>query len=104
MSLRNIAVVYRKELTEALRDRRTLISSLLVPLVLFPVLTAGFGAVAGYMVGSARRESPEVMLLGGEDSPDVLAELKNFAQIRVVPTTSDWKQQIEGHRRVRAIG
>ena len=44
MSARNIGIVYRKELTEALRDRRTLISTLIVPLVLFPVLTAGLGA------------------------------------------------------------
>ena len=30
MSLRNIGIVYRKELTEALRDRRTLITTFLV--------------------------------------------------------------------------
>ena len=36
MSLRNIGIVYRKELTEAIRDRRTVISTILVPLLLFP--------------------------------------------------------------------
>ena len=36
MNLSAISVVYRKELKEWLRDRRTLISSLLVPLLLFP--------------------------------------------------------------------
>ena len=39
MALQNIGIVYRKELTEALRDRRTLISTLLVPLLLFPLLS-----------------------------------------------------------------
>ena len=31
MAMRNIWIVYRKELTEALRDRRTLITTFLVP-------------------------------------------------------------------------
>ena len=53
MNLRNIGIVYRKELREALRDRRTLISSLLVPLLLFPLLTAGIGAAISALVGEA---------------------------------------------------
>ena len=59
MSLRNIGVVYRKELKEALRDRRTLISSLLVPLLLFPILTAGLGAAISALVGKAKEEIPK---------------------------------------------
>ena len=56
MALQNIGIVYRKELTEALRDRRTLISTLLVPLLLFPLLSVGFGALAFTLlaIGHAR--------------------------------------------------
>ena len=42
MPLKNIGIVYRKELTDSLRDRRTLISALLVPLLLFPIMSVGF--------------------------------------------------------------
>ena len=63
MNLSNIAIVYRKELREALRDRRTLISSLLVPLILFPLLTAGLGAAISALVGKAKEEVPRVMIL-----------------------------------------
>ena len=94
MAFRNIGVVYRKELREALRDRRTLISSFLVPLLLFPLLTAGFGAVSMYMIRQAEQESPEVMILGGGDSPHVVEQLRDEKGIRIVPPSSDWKQQI----------
>lgn len=94
MALRQIGVVYRKELREALRDRRTLISSLLVPLLLFPILTAGFGAVAVQMIERAKGETPRVVLLGGEDSPHVMEQLRNMKNIRIVPAASDWKRQI----------
>jgi len=33
VSLRNIGIIYRKELTDSLRDRRTLISSIVVPIL-----------------------------------------------------------------------
>lgn len=94
MNLSNIAIVYRKELREALRDRRTLISSLLVPLILFPLLTAGLGAAISALVGKAKEEVPRVMILGGDDSPQVLAELRGAANIKIVPTEANWKDQI----------
>jgi sodium transport system permease protein len=101
MPMRNIGVVYRKELREALRDRRTLISSFLVPLLLFPLLTAGFGAVSVYIIGEARRESPPVMILGGNDSPHALQQIRQTEKIRIVPTAPDWKKQI-ADKEVRA--
>ncbi|MGC2670939.1 MAG: ABC transporter permease [Candidatus Acidiferrum sp.] len=94
MSLRNVGIVYRKELTEAIRDRRTVISTILVPLLLFPVLSVGFGSLAVMLVGKAKEETPKVMLLGGADSPAVVDGLKKLDKIEIVPETPDWKNQI----------
>src|SRR5260370_35860385 len=94
MALQNIGSVYRKELTEALRDRRTLISTLLVPLILFPLLSVGFGALAVTLVKKAEEETPKVMLLGGSDSPGVLESLRASKKIEVVAATPDWKDKI----------
>jgi sodium transport system permease protein len=94
MSFRNVGIVYRKELTEALRDRRTLISTILVPLFLFPVLSVGFGALAARLVGKAKEEVPKIVILGGEDSPQVLEGLRKLDKIEIVPTKSEWKSQI----------
>jgi sodium transport system permease protein len=94
MSLRNVGIVYRKELTEAVRDRRTVISTILVPLLLFPVLSVGFGSLAVVLVGKAKEETPKVMLRGGADSPEVVAGLKKLDKIEIVSETPDWKDQI----------
>jgi sodium transport system permease protein len=101
MNLRNVAIVYRKELREALRDRRTLMSSLLVPLIIFPLVTAGLGSAISALVGKAKEEVPTVMILGGEDSPAILAELRAMDQIKIVPTTPNWKDQVV-NKEVRA--
>ena len=94
MSLRNVGIVYRKELTEALRDRRTLISTIVVPLLLFPLLSVGFGAMAVALVGKAKDEIPKVMVLGGEDSPAVVEGLKKLEKIEIVPAAPNWKDQV----------
>jgi len=102
MNFRNIAIVYRKELREALRDRRTLVSSLLVPLILFPLLTAGLGAAVSALIGKAKEEKATVMILGGQDSPTVLAALRASNKIDIVPTESNWKDQIID-KKIRAV-
>ena len=94
MSARNIGIVYKKELTEALRDRRTLIVMFIVPLVLFPLVSVGFGAAIAALIGKAREETPKVMVIGGQDSPSVLSGLNKVPKIQVVPLEANWKVQV----------
>ena len=94
MALRSIGIVYRKELKEALRDRRTLVTMLVVPLLIFPLLSVGFGAMVATIVGKAQEEVPKIMIKGGEDSPDVVASLKKTDNFRIVPLAADWKERI----------
>src|SRR6266404_6330948 len=101
MSLRNIGIVYRKELTEALRDRRTLITTFLVPLLVIPVMGTGFTAVMSAVIGNAKKEKPKVMIVGGTDSPGVLAALQQYPKIDVIRTTDDWRLKVV-EKKIRA--
>ena len=101
MSLRNIGIVYRKELTDSLRDRRTLVSMIVIPLLLFPVMMLGFSYLAVKLVGQAKKEVPQIMVLGGEDSPKVMARLRNLDTIEIVPPAPDYVEQIS-NKKVRA--
>jgi sodium transport system permease protein len=102
MSLRNIGIVYRKELTEALRDRRTLITTFLVPLLMIPVLGAGFMGVMSAIIGNAKKEKPKIMIIGGEDSPGVVDTLRTNPKIKAVPTSGDWKNLVVD-KKIRAV-
>jgi len=101
MSLRNIGIVYRKELTEALRDRRTLLTTFLVPLLMIPVLGAGFTGVMSAVIGSAKREKAKVAVIQGEDSPAVVKALQQNSKLNVVPAPVDWKTLVV-EKRIRA--
>lgn len=101
MNLNAIGVVYRKEFTEWTRDRRTLISTVLVPLFLFPIMMVGFSALAVVMVGKAQKETPRVMILGGGDSPQLVASLQKLDTLEIVPYAANWKDQIS-NKEIRA--
>ena len=101
MSLRNISVVYHKEMIDSLRDRRTVISMTVVPLLLFPALTLGMGLLGATLMSRAKGEVPQVMVVGGEDSPRVVEALKKNLKIEVVPGSADFDDQVS-NKKVRA--
>ena len=101
MNFRNIFTIYLKELRDTLRDRRSLLSIVIIPTIVMPALFFGVGKVAMAIVSKAKDEIPTVMILGGEDSPVVVAQLKASKKLRIVPATADWKQQISD-KKVRA--
>ena len=101
MSLRNIGIVYRKELTDALRDRRTLISTIVVPILLIPAMTVGLGGFITSMLKKAERDVPPVMILGGEDSPRTVLALSRLPAIQVVSPSEDYARRIT-NKQIRA--
>ncbi|MFZ0738097.1 MAG: ABC transporter permease [Candidatus Acidiferrales bacterium] len=101
MSLRNIGVVYRKELIDSLRDRRTVVSMTVVPILIFPLLTIGMGVLGAKMMSQAKGEVPNIMIVGGEDSPRVVMALEKSDKIEVVPTSADYATQVTD-KKIRA--
>ena len=45
MNWKKIKIVYRKEITDTLRDRRTIMMMILVPIVLYPMLFLTMGQI-----------------------------------------------------------
>jgi sodium transport system permease protein len=103
LNLRKILVVYSKELTDLLRDRRTMMSMVVIPVVMFPLLTVGMGYFASMMMGKAKEETPCVMILGGEDSPQFLAQIHEIKKVEFVPGAPDYAAQISDKRIQAAI-
>lgn len=101
MNWNAIVTVYLKELKDSLRDRRTLLSMIVIPTFVMPVLMFGVANIARKVITSAQAETPSVMVLGGADSPGVIAQLKDSPKVRVVPEREDWKTQIS-EKKVRA--
>ena len=101
MNGRTIATVYLKELRDSLRDRRTLVSTIVIPTFVMPMLVLGVFRVASGLVQKARAEVPAVMVIGGDDSPKVRSALEASKRFRARPAAADWRSEI-AEKRIRA--
>ena len=94
MNWRHIITVYLKELKDSLRDRRTLISMIVIPTLVMPGLMFGAGAIMAKVMKKARSEATSLVILGGADSPGVVAALRAEPQFRVVESRTDFRELI----------
>jgi sodium transport system permease protein len=101
MSWRIVGTIYAKELRDSLRDRRTLLSTIIIPTFVMPALVLGVSRLASAVVSQARQEIPRIMVIGGADSPGIRAELEKSGKFRVEKASADWKALIS-EKRVRA--
>ena len=102
MSLRNSWIVYRKELRDMLRDKRTIRSMIIIPMIAFPLLFWGIGHIMNSVMGEAANETAPIMVQGGNDSPKVMEALNKVSGIRVLPYRNDAKQEVSD-KTIRAL-
>lgn len=55
MNFKQVMIVFRKEFLELLRDKRTLFTTLLLPVILYPVMIIGFNAIMTRQTGVKSR-------------------------------------------------
>jgi len=101
MSGRAVGTIYLKELRDLLRDRRTLVSTIVIPTFVMPVLMLVVVKATTAIISRARQEVPRVMVIGGDDSPGIRAELEKAGKFRLERASGDWRSLIS-NKRVRA--
>ena len=82
--------VYLKELTELMRDKKTLIFVILLPIFIFPVIFAVMGLVLSSTTSKAMQEEHRYVIINAEQAPDFAEKVfyhKNFKQVSTDKTT-----------------
>ncbi len=100
MNWHYILTIYLKELKDSLRDRRTLISMLLIPTLLMPLIMLGSITIMTRVIKQAQEEATTLIVLGGQDSPAVMSALKAEKKFQLVDAGTNYKQAIS-EKRVR---
>lgn len=98
MNWNAICTVYLKELKDSLRDKRTLITTIVIPTLIIPTMMFGAGFVMKKIITKAKSETTTVMIVGGEDSPQLVDAIKANEDFRIVATTEDFKEQISNKK------
>ena len=72
MQLSNIVTIFKKEMTDTLRDRRTLIFMLLIPIAAIPLLMMGLSSLMISQITKVKEETSEIVIEGESFLPEDL--------------------------------
>jgi sodium transport system permease protein len=107
LNLRPIPIVYRKELRDLLRDWRTIMSMIVVPVVVVPAIMLGVLKIVSVTMNEKPKNTltmagaPKVMLLGEEGSPETVSALRRLKKFDLVPSSADYTNLIST-KKIRA--
>ncbi len=93
-------IVYCKEMLELLRDRKTFIFTVLVPIIAMPLIFGGFGYLSSKIFRNAQHAELPYALFGAEHAPGLAARFEADKTFRAVPLADPGaiKQAIDDDR------
>ena len=80
-----------------MRDRRTLISMILIPIILFPVLMIGMSAVMVMMIEKTEAEVAKIVMIGKEFAPAVVSLIDDVKTFEIIEE-DDFKSALKEKR------
>jgi sodium transport system permease protein len=101
MKLKNIRIIYLKELLDTIRDRRTLIAMIVVPLLLSPVMIIGIGWFSTSETKKMAEEPARIVVIGKGNAPKLYELISKSPQIEVKEKSNP--KQALANKEIQAI-
>jgi len=95
MSWKNIRLIFVKELVGTIRDKRTIIAMIIIPLIFYPLLFAGVGYFS--KIGSLKSEeaNSKIVIHGAEFAPQLVKHLQDSEKIKVFTIGEDYPTKLQ---------
>lgn len=89
MSWKNIKLIFIKELLGTIRDRRTIIAMIIIPLIFYPLLFAGIGYFSKLGNIKSEEAASKVIIDGVEFAPQLVNYLREYEKIEILIIEDD---------------
>ena len=95
MSWKNIRLIFIKELVGTIRDKRTIIAMIIIPLIFYPVLFTGIGYFN--KLGSMKSEeaASKIIIRGAEFAPQLVKHLRDSEKVEILITEEDSPNKLQ---------
>lgn len=95
MSWKNIKLIFIKELVGTIRDKRTIIAMIIIPLIFYPLLFTGISYFN--RIGSIKSEeaTSKIMIYGAEFAPQLVKYLQDHEKIEVLTIEDDSPSKLQ---------
>lgn len=82
-------LIFRKELLELVRDRKTLFFMIALPLLIFPLIFGGMFYFTAKAVNESQTKTLSYAVSGAEYAPELMAALKNVESLALIELEGD---------------
>lgn len=89
MNFKNIKTIWKKEIKDTIRDRRTMLSMILIPMLLMPVILIGMVKFIELQEKTQEEQVVRVAILGGENAPQIAKAVEEQEKTEIVQITGD---------------
>jgi sodium transport system permease protein len=90
----NIRIIFAKELLDVLRDRRTILSMIVFPIIAVPLLMIGITKMFSEQMQKTRDKSSRIVVIGGDHAPEIVKRMQLPAWKIAMTTAPDPKQAV----------
>lgn len=95
MNCKNVILLYKKELQGAIRDRRTLISMIIIPLIFYPLLFLGIGYFSIIGQKNSEIQPSTINIFGTKNAPLLMQLLENDKKLIIIKSDTISDQSLE---------
>jgi len=94
MNTKTIITIFKKELKDTIRDRRTLLAMVVMPMLLMPVMTIGMFKFMEYQMEKQAEKIVKISIIEKGEAPVLVEMIKNEEKIEIVETDGKIKKAI----------
>jgi len=94
--MRNIFTIWKKELKDTVRDRRTLLSMIILPMVLMPAMIIGIGKFTVWQMERAQEQTVEIAIENRNAAPDLVRMIEEQSGFDITQAKEPRKAVKEG--------
>jgi sodium transport system permease protein len=105
MNSKKVMIVFQKELMEVLRDKRTLFTTLLLPIILYPILIVGINAIMTRQTGVLEQQSATIAVQDSvlsSVSRSIIADMAAIDNYSFIPAGEN-AQELYDSKDIQAI-
>ncbi len=90
----NITTIWKKELKDTIRDRRTILTMIILPMLLMPILMIGMGKFIEYQISSSEEKIIKIAIVNEDKAPQFVELINDNEKIEIIDIDNDIREAV----------
>ena len=86
MNFNHISIILKKELVDMFRDKKTIISSILIPIIIFPLIYGFMGLSQKNISKDIEEHGVDIALVSESEDSSIVDFFKNDSEFNIIET------------------